>query len=949
MRSLFLKQKFDKEKWKMKFKKIVGMLGGLAMSVAVLITSMPLPVLADSVKQEEEAEFDDVSQNIYSAIVSKAKAISNVTENTSTSTSTVISIPLEDIGIPTEKKFAASDFGVETITEDTFNDYNFYINYLSYFGIDSDYICNALSSDLDLYWWNKQIFIDLVTPLEATEDGTKVYFNDDAEMKVYLYVDKEYSSNDEGTEVDSSKVQAAQTAINYANEIVSDAEEICQSDKEKLKYYAQQICKMNTYNIEAATQGDAYGTMSPWQLIYVFDNNDDTNVLCEGYSKAFQLLCELTTFDDKNLRCYSVAGKFEGGNISGEHMWNIISSSDGNYIFDVTNCDVDKDGSFDDDFFMVRPISGSVNTGYNLANGCHYEYFEHTKKLFDSSVLELELTDAQDSSNNGEDNNVSDDSGETTLGKGSQKIYEIIMDKADRIKAGEISSRNIEIPFSDLGYDGDAMTWAPEDFGYDVFLEDDASDIAVMAFYEALEKLDIDLNDVLMALRTELDLYWWDTSYLPDIYGVTMGEDFISITGISLSMPVSVTYRLDGDEYWVDPNCDALKVVELAKANAKKIVEAAKSYDDIEKLRYYSEQICNSNTYDREYWNKVIADETDLDTNSSQYVYVLDDNDKTNVVCEGYSKALKLLCDMTDFDNKTIKCYTVCGETHLLDDNGDIGDLEGGHMWNIVSINGNNYIIDLTNSDNNDHSDSQFNGNIFLNVPDKGDVETGYSYYNIQIGYVYYQTMVKIYGNDILALSYSDYVKPSQQTTEDSPSEDSSSDEETESTPASTVVSNEPIVEDSKGWDSFDEKLEKAVAKGIVNVDLNGTDTIPAKVIRTIAEKNVTMAVKVDKNTLVTIDGSKITPAEASEIKLISIKNADGSELVGVRSQNADIEKSIVIFRNMGLENVGSSAVLYFENADKSLLEFRTSPVYENGFAAFEVPFVNANYKVALR
>jgi hypothetical protein len=463
---------------------------------------------------------------------------------------------------------------------------------------------------------------------------------------------------------------------------------------------------------------------------------------------------------------------------------------------------------------------------------------------------------------------------ETTLGKGSQKIYEIIMDKAESIKAGEISSY-IEIPFSDLGYDGEAMIWTPEDFGYEVFLEDDAGDVALMAFNDALEKLDVDLYDVLMVLRTELDLYWWDTSYLPDIYGVSMGEDFISITGITLSMPVSVKYRLDGDEYWVDPNCEALKVAELAKINAKKIVEAAKAYDDIEKLRYYSEQICNSNTYDKEYWNGVLADEEDLDTNSSQYVYVFDDNDTTNVVCEGYAKALKLLCDMTDFDNKTIKCYAVCGETHLLDDNGDIGDVEGGHMWNIVSIDGNNYIIDLTNSDNHDHSDSQFNGNIFLDVPNKGDVETGYSYYDIQIGYVYYQSMVKFYGTDILALSYSDCVKSSQQQTEDS-----------------------------------------------------------------------IIVLEVDKNTFVTIDGSKITSSEASEVKLISGKNADGSETVGVRSQNTDMGKTIVIFRYVGLDKVGSNTVLFFENADKSLLEFRTSPVYENGFAAFEVPFVNANYKV---
>jgi hypothetical protein len=577
-----------------------------------------------------------------------------------------------------------------------------------------------------------------------------------------------------------------------------------------------------------------------------------------------------------------------------------------------------------------------------------------------------------------EDDNDIADSSETTLGNGTQRICEIIKNKANSIKAGESSSEFV-ISLKDLGYDVDTMTWTSEELGIEKITEDDEMD----CLYLVSDKLGIDMNDVTLILRNEPDLYWWNTKYYQALEGFNVldGGNKISITGISIYLPVSLKYRLNGDESRVDADCEALKVAQRAVDNAEKIVEAAKSYNDIEKLRYYSEQICNSNIYNHEYYDDLDKG-GDLDTNASQYVYVFDNDDETNVVCEGYAKSLKLLCDMTDFDNKTIECYNVSGFLCDVDENGELVN-PGGHMWNIVSIDGKSYIIDLTNSDKNDKNESnQFNGYFFLNAPDGGSVEEGYVYYN-SVGYVYYSTMEKIYGDGILALSNSDYEMPdtdSQEPTEDSTteetttetsnSEDSSSNEETENASASTVVSKEPIVEDSKGWDSFEDKVEKAIenalienavvenstdgtemvqAPVVVNVDLNGTDTIPAKVISTIAEKNVTMAVKVDNDTLVTIDGSKITPAEATQVKLISSKNADGSETVGVRSQNVDIEKNIVIFRNVGLDKVGSCTVLYFENADKSLLEFRTSLVYENGFAAFEVPFVNANYKVAIK
>jgi hypothetical protein len=135
----------------------------------------------------------------------------------------------------------------------------------------------------------------------------------------------------------------------------------------------------------------------------------------------------------------------------------------------------------------------------------------------------------------------------------------------------------------------------------------------------------------------------------------------------------------------------------------------------------------------------------------------------------------------------------------------------------------------------------------------------------------------------------------------------------------------------------------------IVNINLDGTDTVPAEAISAIAGKDVILSLAVDSNTLVTIEGSQLTASDAADIKLVAGKESDGSETLNVRSGNEDIAKSIVVYSNIGADKVGSDVVLYFVNADQSLVEFRNSPVYDNGYAAFSTPLVSANYKIAIK
>lgn len=157
-------------------------------------------------------------------------------------------------------------------------------------------------------------------------------------------------------EVASEKATAAsgkiENAQGEANRILTGAAEKT-SNYDKLKYFKDEICKLVKYDHDAPGDGKPYG--DPWQIIYVFDGDTNTNVVCEGYSKAFQYLCD-QTFAATNgatpqIQCYSVSGMMGGENATGAgaHMWNIVTMEDGkNYLVDVTNCDLGEIGADSD-------------------------------------------------------------------------------------------------------------------------------------------------------------------------------------------------------------------------------------------------------------------------------------------------------------------------------------------------------------------------------------------------------------------------------------------------------------------------------------------------------------------------------------------------------------------------------------------------------------------------
>lgn len=269
--------------------------------------------------------------------------------------------------------------------------------------VNHDALLSKLLANMpyELYWFDKTNGMAISYDIEADEntvtipyivvgfcvadayrDTTKYVVNEKGEQ----ILDEDNNPVPDYTAVDTTKTGAAKTAAATAAQVV--AENQGKGIYSKLVAYREYITKAVDYNFDVAnTANYPYG--DPWQLIYVFDGDPKTNVVCEGYSKAFKYLCDLTwTGSDPEVACYLPTGTMDGGTGEGAHMWNIVSIGGVNYLTDITNCDSGTTGAPDQLFLCGA--EGSVDVSYAAAttnDTVTYVYDNETLALYDKELV----------------------------------------------------------------------------------------------------------------------------------------------------------------------------------------------------------------------------------------------------------------------------------------------------------------------------------------------------------------------------------------------------------------------------------------------------------------------------------------------------------------------------------------------------------------------------------
>ena len=229
-------------------------------------------------------------------------------------------------------------------------------------------VMNCILTDFpfQMYWFGKKYTIG----------KCEIYGNSSAlilsgSVKVWMTVAEDYavSSVTDGITtystytVDTSYGRKVQQAADKAQDILDEYRG--SPDGDKVRGYANEICALTSYNSGAAQGSYPFEYGDPWQLVWVFDDDPETKVVCEGYAKAFDYLCGLGT-DTAVSRL--IRGYLNNTQPSSAHMWNLVKIEGHTYLVDV--CSYDSGW----DVILAGMVDGSVDTDYMTACGLRYIY-----------------------------------------------------------------------------------------------------------------------------------------------------------------------------------------------------------------------------------------------------------------------------------------------------------------------------------------------------------------------------------------------------------------------------------------------------------------------------------------------------------------------------------------------------------------------------------------------
>lgn len=219
-------------------------------------------------------------------------------------------------------------------------------------------------------------------------------------FSVKIGVDKKYRGSDEYT-LSTNAASIASSAKSTADAVIS--KNLNKGTYDTIKAYADWIADNVSYDHSAARLSASEITdNSPWNAISVFDNDSSTNVVCEGYAKAFQYLMDNTprfvstgitskivtsTVPVTNGSSSAVSGSSIGADDETTgHMWNVVTINGKNYLVDVTWYDTDSAVPY-----RTKYLLGGEDAAESDDTKLH-EYDAPTKEFYSYDELELSET-----------------------------------------------------------------------------------------------------------------------------------------------------------------------------------------------------------------------------------------------------------------------------------------------------------------------------------------------------------------------------------------------------------------------------------------------------------------------------------------------------------------------------------------------------------------------------
>lgn len=249
-----------------------------------------------------------------------------------------------------------------------------------------------------------------------------------------------------------------------------------------------------------------------------------------------------------------------------------------------------------------------------------------------------------------------------------------------------------------------------------------------------------------LMIKYPYEMFWFDKmaeGYGSIGFSISTSGNTTTILNTTFYMPVYGDYQdKDSSKPANTLSSSAASKAAQAAAYAQEIVDANAGKSDMEKLQAYKEAICGLASYDLEGVEIVgNPDHPLFDTfygDPFQITSVFDRDPSTESMAEGYAKAFKYLCDLSDFDSTA--CYYVMGEMTETGTGGFIpGDVQYwiDYSWNVVKTEGKSYLVDVTNCDTGTFGEPDY---VFMKEPARGNMNDGYWFNGAkdsEINYIY--------------------------------------------------------------------------------------------------------------------------------------------------------------------------------------------------------------------
>ena len=165
------------------------------------------------------------------------------------------------------------------------------------------------------------------------------------------------------TPVFEEKNTKAEELYNDAKDVLRDIISDEMTDYEKVLSIFDYICYNTVYDDEIVDHDDDQVSFTSFKSFYLEGVFDDGLSVCDGFSKAFSMMCNMEGID-----CVRITGRiYKNGVYKGLHAWNKVRIGDDWYIVDITwSVTKTEEGSFTD---------GGEALDFNAVEFLSYKYF----------------------------------------------------------------------------------------------------------------------------------------------------------------------------------------------------------------------------------------------------------------------------------------------------------------------------------------------------------------------------------------------------------------------------------------------------------------------------------------------------------------------------------------------------------------------------------------------